>query len=58
MTELQINKGVELMLRRRTKEPQPEWSGIKIHKTLILLKKVFQFKIEFIWREEDLTQQE
>ena len=46
------------MLRRRTKERQPEWSGIKINKTLVLLKKVFQFKIEFIWREEDFTQQE
>jgi|TARA_B100000085_G_C18505787_1_gene497470 hypothetical protein len=56
MDDLQINKGVELMLRRRAKAPSPPSErGIKINHSLALLKKVFQFKIEFTWREESTT---
>lgn len=44
-----INKGVELMLRRMNNKP-PE-RGLKVHKRIVLLKKVFNFKIEFTWED-------
>jgi len=47
---LQINKGVELMLRRRAKA-EPERKGLKIHKIIALRKKVFHFKLEITWEE-------
>ncbi|AOV57487.1 hypothetical protein S170810_235 [Synechococcus phage S-CAM1] len=53
MTEPEINKGVELMLRRRTKEPPGK--GIRIKHTLSLLGKVFQLRFEFTWKEETST---
>jgi hypothetical protein len=55
MTEPEINRGVELMLRRRAKQPPPEERGFKFNHSLSLLKKVFQCKIEFTWREENTT---
>jgi|TARA_A200000159_G_C7003447_1_gene206685 hypothetical protein len=55
MDDLEINKGVELMLRRRAKQPPPQERGFKINHSLSLLKKVFQCKIEFTWREESTT---
>lgn len=48
--DLQINKGVELMLRRRAKK-EPENRGLKIHKILALRKKIFHFKLEITWEE-------
>lgn len=53
MSELEINRGVELMLRRRAKVPQGK--GIRINHTLALLGKVFQIRIEFTWKEESST---
>ena len=50
--DLKINKGVELMLRRDTKEPEPETKGFKFHHRVDLLKKKFNFKIEFTWEED------
>jgi len=47
-----INRGVELMLRRRANQKH---SGLKIHKTLALFTKVFQFKLELTWRESTKT---
>ena len=47
--ELKINKGVELMLRRETTEPESK--GFKFHHRIHLLKKKFNFKIEFTWEE-------
>ena len=44
-----INKGVELMLRRATKEP--ETHGLKLIKQFSLLQKQFFFKFEFNWRD-------
>jgi hypothetical protein len=44
-----INKGVELMLRRVTKEPKT--FGLKINKSFSLRKKQFCFKFEFVWRD-------
>ena len=51
MKDLSINKGVELMLRRRLKKEEPERYGLKIKKTFSLLKKEFQIKFEFTWRD-------
>jgi hypothetical protein len=44
-----INKGVELMLRRVTKEP--EITGFKLLKQFSLLQKQFFFKFELGWRD-------
>jgi hypothetical protein len=44
-----INKGVELMLRRATKEPKTH--GLKLLKQFSLLKKQFLFKFELTWRD-------
>jgi hypothetical protein len=44
-----INKGVELMLRRMNNKPLER--GLKVHKRIALLKKVFNFKIEFTWED-------
>ena len=50
--ELKINKGVELMLRREKKEPEPDSKGFRFHHRVHLLKKKFNFKIEFTWEED------
>jgi hypothetical protein len=47
--DLQINKGVELMLRRSEREP--ERSGLKVKQTFRLLSKVFSIRLEFTWEE-------
>ena len=49
--DLKINKGVELMLRRDKSEPEPERKGFKFNHRVNLLKKIFNFKIEFTWEE-------
>ena len=49
--DIKINKGVELMLRRDKKEPEPKTTGFKFHHIVHLLKKKFNFKIEFTWEE-------
>ena len=46
--DLQINKGVELMLRRRAKD-NPESKGLKVSKIFALRNTVFKFKVEFTW---------
>lgn len=48
--DLEINKGTELMLRRRAKR-DPIRKGLRIHKILALRKKVFHFKLEITWEE-------
>jgi len=55
--ELAINKGVELMLRRRVQPKAPERYGLKIRKTFSLLKKDFQIKFEFTWRDLQPTRE-
>jgi len=49
-SDLEINKGTELMLRRRAKR-EPQMRGLKIHKILALQKKIFHFKLEITWEE-------
>jgi hypothetical protein len=46
--DLQINKGVELMLRRRAKD-NPKSKGLKIKKSFALRNTLFKFKFEFTW---------
>lgn len=46
--QLPINKGVELMLRRRGKKEKPRY-GILIQKRFSLLSKDFRFHLEFSW---------
>ena len=49
---LKINRGVELMLRREKQEPEPEPTGFKFHHRVHLLKRKFNFKLEFTWEED------
>lgn len=49
--DLSINKGVELMLRRRVTKEEPKRYGLKLIKNFSLLKKDFQIKFEFTWRD-------
>jgi len=49
MEDLKINKGVELMLRGRKKQEEPEKNGFKLIKIVSLFKRKFQFRIEFTW---------
>ena len=49
--DLKINKGVELMLRREKPDPEPERKGFKFTHTVNLLKKKFNFRIEFTWED-------
>ena len=46
--QLPINRGVELMLRRRGKQEKPRY-GILIQKRFSLLSKDFRFHLEFSW---------
>jgi hypothetical protein len=46
---MQINKGVELMLRRENKNIEPDRKGLVIQKTFSLLKKTIRIKFEFTW---------
>jgi len=46
--ELEINRGVELMLRRRGKKEKPRY-GIYIQKKFSFLSKNFNFILEFSW---------
>ena len=49
--DLKINKGVELMLRKEGKKPETETNGFKFHHIVHLLKKKFNFKLEFTWEK-------
>lgn len=46
--EIPINRGVELMLRRRGKKEKERY-GILIQKRFSLLSKTFRFHLEFSW---------
>lgn len=45
---LEINKGTEIMLRRRAKD-NPESKGLKVSKIFALHNTVFKFRFEFTW---------
>jgi len=46
--KLQINKGIEFMLRGRVDKVEPK-HGLKLSKTLNLLRRTFHFNMEFSW---------
>ena len=48
---LEINKGTELMLRRRAKRVPQQSRGLRIHNIFALRKKIFHFKLEITWEE-------
>ena len=55
MSELKINKGVELMLRRADKKvpkPEPKKKGFHIQKTFTLLKRKFDLNFELRWESQ------
>ncbi|AOV58728.1 hypothetical protein T040910_223 [Synechococcus phage S-CAM3] len=49
--DLEINKGTELMLRRRAKRVPQQRKGLRIHNIFALHKKIFHFKLEITWEE-------
>ena len=53
MTEIKINKGIELMLRRaKPKSIEPTRKGILINKVFILLKRKVYFNLELRWEQK------
>ena len=46
--KLQINKGIEFMLRRRVDKVKPK-HGLVLSKTFNLLRRTFHFNLEFSW---------
>ena len=46
--KLQINKGIEFMLRRRVDKFKPK-HGLTLSKTFSLLRRTFHFNMEFSW---------
>ncbi len=49
--ELAINKGIELMLRRKDTNEKP-LKGFTITKTFSLLKRIFYFNIDLKWEKQ------
>ena len=53
MTEIKINKGIELMLRRaKPKSIEPTRKGLLINKVFILLKRKVYFNFELRWEQK------
>jgi hypothetical protein len=48
LRQLQINKGIEFMLRRRVDKVKPK-HGLILSKTFNLLRRTFHFNLEFSW---------
>ena len=56
MTEIKINKGIELMLRRaKPKSTEPTRKGILINKVFILLKRKVYFNFELRWEQKKIS---
>jgi hypothetical protein len=56
MTEIKINKGIELMLRRaKPKSIEPTRKGLLINKVFILLKRKVYFNFELRWEQEKIS---
>jgi hypothetical protein len=54
--QLQINKGIEFMLRRRVEKVKPR-HGFKLSKTLNLLRRTFHLNLEFSWEVDKPTRE-
>tara|TARA_B100000683_G_scaffold244167_1_gene254127 strand:- start:264 stop:452 length:189 start_codon:yes stop_codon:yes gene_type:complete len=56
MTEIKINKGIELMLRRaKPKSIEPTRKGILINKAFTLLKRKVYFNFELRWEQKKIS---
>ena len=56
MTEIKINKGTELMLRRaRPKSIEPTRKGLLLNKTFSLLKRKVYFNLELRWEQKKIS---
>ena len=54
--KLQINKGIEFMLRRRVDKVEPK-HGLILSKTFNLLRKTFHLHLEFSWEVDKPTRE-
>ena len=54
MSELKINKGIELMLRRAKKKEPKKKKGFGINQVYSLLKRKVYFNFEIRWEKEDI----
>jgi hypothetical protein len=54
--KLQINKGIEFMLRRRVDKVKPK-HGLILSKTFSLLRRTFHFHLEFSWEVDKPTRE-
>jgi hypothetical protein len=52
--DLEINKGIEFMLRRRVTNRKPR-HGLTLSKTFNLLRRTFHFNLEFSWEVDKPT---
>jgi len=53
MSEIKINKGIELMLRRaKPKITEPTRKGLLINKAFTLLKRKVYFNLELRWEQK------
>ena len=56
MTEIKINKGIELMLRRaKPKTYETTRKGILINKVFTLLKRKVYFNFELRWEQKKIS---
>ena len=53
MSELKINKGIELMLRGAKKKEPKKKKGFGIYQVFTLLKRKVYFNFEIRWDKED-----
>jgi len=51
---LQLNRGIEFMLRRRVDQVKPQ-HGLTLSKTFNLLRRTFHFNLEFSWEVDKPT---
>ena len=54
--KLQINKGIEFMLRRRVDKVKPK-HGLTLSKTFSLLRRTYHFNMEFSWEVDNQTRE-
>ena len=53
---LQLNRGIEFMLRRRVDQVKPR-HGLTLSKTFNLLRRTFHFNLEFSWEVDKPTRE-
>jgi hypothetical protein len=56
LNQLQLNKGIEFMLRRRVAQTESK-QGFRLNKTINLLHRTFHFNLEFFWGVDKPTKE-